>query len=296
MADNVEADAGSGGATFATDDIGSVHFPRTKITLGADGVNDGDVASGNPMPITGSISGTVTANLGTVDNAVLDAIAASVAGTLTADVTGQGDVPVTLDGEAVTVNLGATDNAVLDSIDDAVNGTINVNGTVTANLGSTDNTVLDTISGNTASALTYLDTLSSDLSAIFGYQQIISGNASIQYATTLYKNIDVDESEDQVQGSETYIVWLHVMNLSSSVRYLKLYNALATNVTVGTTVPDLTFPIPTTGDTNGAGFTVSIPNSLPFTTALTIAATTGLADNDSGAPGANEVIVNMGYL
>jgi hypothetical protein len=28
---------------------------------------------------------------------------------------------------------------------------------------------------------------------------------------------------------------------------------------------------------------------------LTIAATTGVADNDSGAPGANEVVVAMGY-
>jgi hypothetical protein len=33
------------------------------------------------------------------------------------DATGQGDVPITLDGEEVTVNLGATDNAVLDNID-----------------------------------------------------------------------------------------------------------------------------------------------------------------------------------
>jgi hypothetical protein len=33
------------------------------------------------------------------------------------DATGQGDVPITLDGEEVTVNLGATDNGVLDNID-----------------------------------------------------------------------------------------------------------------------------------------------------------------------------------
>ena len=35
MADNVTADAGSGGAVFATDDIGSVHYPITKVTIGA---------------------------------------------------------------------------------------------------------------------------------------------------------------------------------------------------------------------------------------------------------------------
>lgn len=37
MADNVEAASGSGGATFATDDISSVHYPRGKLSLGADG-------------------------------------------------------------------------------------------------------------------------------------------------------------------------------------------------------------------------------------------------------------------
>lgn len=65
MADNVEADAGSGGATFATDDISSVHYPRNKIVIGADGVNDGDISAANPMPVKGT--GTAgTANSGVV--------------------------------------------------------------------------------------------------------------------------------------------------------------------------------------------------------------------------------------
>lgn len=52
MADNVTLDPGSGGSTIAADDISSVFYPRSKITLGADGVNDGDVSSANPMPVT----------------------------------------------------------------------------------------------------------------------------------------------------------------------------------------------------------------------------------------------------
>lgn len=51
MADNVTANSGSGGATFATDDISSVHYPRTKLIHGADGVNDGDVSTANPLPV-----------------------------------------------------------------------------------------------------------------------------------------------------------------------------------------------------------------------------------------------------
>lgn len=52
-ADNVTADPGAGGATFATDDIGGVHFPRTKIIIGVDGTNSGDISGLNPMPVTG---------------------------------------------------------------------------------------------------------------------------------------------------------------------------------------------------------------------------------------------------
>ena len=49
MADNILTPAS--GATVATDDIAGVHYPRTKLTLGADGVNDGDISEANPMPV-----------------------------------------------------------------------------------------------------------------------------------------------------------------------------------------------------------------------------------------------------
>lgn len=51
MADNVTANPGTGGPTFATDDIGGVHYPRTKLAVGADGVAV-DVSAAAPLPIT----------------------------------------------------------------------------------------------------------------------------------------------------------------------------------------------------------------------------------------------------
>jgi hypothetical protein len=39
------------GAVVATDDIGGFQHQRVKFTLGADGVNDGDVSAANPMPV-----------------------------------------------------------------------------------------------------------------------------------------------------------------------------------------------------------------------------------------------------
>ena len=50
MADNVSITPGSG-ATAAADDIGGVLYQRIKLVHGADGVNDGDVAAGNPLPV-----------------------------------------------------------------------------------------------------------------------------------------------------------------------------------------------------------------------------------------------------
>ena len=74
MADNTELNvpgSGSGGGdVIASDDIGTVKYQRIKLIHGADGVNDGDVSSANPLPVDGSgvtqpVSGTVTANAGT---------------------------------------------------------------------------------------------------------------------------------------------------------------------------------------------------------------------------------------
>ena len=49
MADNVTITPGSG-ASVAADDIGGVLYQRVKLIEGADGVNNGDVSSSNPLP------------------------------------------------------------------------------------------------------------------------------------------------------------------------------------------------------------------------------------------------------
>lgn len=53
MADNTVLPAGTAdGDTYASDDISGVKYQRVKLVLGADGVNGGDVASSNPLPIS----------------------------------------------------------------------------------------------------------------------------------------------------------------------------------------------------------------------------------------------------
>jgi hypothetical protein len=122
-------------------------------------------------------------------------------------------------------------------------------------------------------------------------------NAATSGGATPYRNIDVDESEDEVKASAGQIYWVSAMNMTASVLYLHFYNATAANVTVGTTTPTLTFPVPTLATTNGAGFKLPMPVGTAFSTAITIACTTDAAGTASpiAGPAANGCIVNMGY-
>lgn len=172
MADNFVANAGSGGSTFAADDISSVLHPRVKVEWGADGVA-GDASVANPLPV---------------------------------QVVGQA-----------------------------------------------------------------------------------AGGASI------FRSIDLDESEEEVKATAGTVYGVWFSNLATSTRFLKLYNATAANVTVGTTTPVITLALPGNATDDISGM-ISIPQGIVFGTAICAAATTGIADNDTGAPSANDVIVNIFYV
>lgn len=79
MVDNITAKAnvGDGTEVIATDEIGGVHFPRTKLVIGADGSNDGDVSASNPMPVEGTVE------LGATSLAALENVTATVTGSAT---------------------------------------------------------------------------------------------------------------------------------------------------------------------------------------------------------------------
>lgn len=128
MADNIDVTPGVG-KTVAADEIAGALHQRVKITVGADGTNDGDVSSANPLPITDSAN---EALLTTID-ADTSSIA-TYAGTIAGDTT-------SIDSKITACNTGA------------------IAGTVTANLSATDNAVLDTIDA-------VLDTIKTDTAAI----------------------------------------------------------------------------------------------------------------------------------
>ena len=115
-------------------------------------------------------------------------------------------------------------------------------------------------------------------------------SASAIDGASIYKTLDLDETEEDVKTSAGNLYGFVMTNVAASTRYVKFYNATAANVTVGTTTPVMTVAIPT-----GSGVAQSFPFGIPFSTAICVAATTGVADNDSGAPGANDVICTFFY-
>lgn len=75
MPDNVVSNPGSGGPTWATDEIGGVHYPRMKIAHGADGAAV-DASAANPLPVVQT--GTTALPTGAATDAAVVAVGAAV--------------------------------------------------------------------------------------------------------------------------------------------------------------------------------------------------------------------------
>jgi hypothetical protein len=120
------------------------------------------------------------------------------------------------------------------------------------------------------------------------------GGVNIRPASTgglsISTDIDLDETETEIKGGAGHIFGWYIYNDGDEEVYVKLYNATAANVIVGTTVPVVTLPIPA-----GSGANTFTDIGIAFGTAICAAATTAAATADTGAPAANQVIANFFY-
>ncbi len=112
---------------------------------------------------------------------------------------------------------------------------------------------------------------------------------------SVFRSLDLDETEEDVKTSAGCLYKLRITNRATTPVYVKIYNATAANVTVGSTTPIDTIEVPG----NATDHTVLTENfgglGLTFDTALSLAATTGFADADTGAPATNACIVSAYY-
>jgi hypothetical protein len=272
---------------------------QTVTVLEADGVTSTDVEVLGFGRQAAAASKSVAAS--TEDKAVLDAIAASLA--LLDNVTQTANAPVTTDTafvvaihpDSVNANgraAAASSAPVVLSNEDKValaDDAAFTPGTSNVNMAGfqADETATDSVDEGDAGAAR----MTLDRKQIVTLQPHTAGGLSI------FRSLDLDETEEDVKTSAGCLYKLRITNRTTSIRYVKLYNDTAANVIVGTTAPLDTIPVPAGGSADLA--TVITENfggvGLTFSAALSMAATTGFADNDTGAPGANDIIVSAYY-
>lgn len=291
MADNVTLNAGAGGAVIATDDDTTAHHQYVKMEWGGDGTFTKVSTGAGAVPIQDG------GNSLTVDNGGTFAVQAAQSGTWTVQPGNTANTTAwKVDGSAVT---------------QPVSGTVSVTGVATSAKQDTAQTALDAIKtaveildNTVAGTELQVDVLTMPTTAVSqsGTWTVQPGNTAntTPWLTTptpatsgglsIYRTIDLDESEEEVKASAGQLFGWYLYNAAASARYLKFYNATAANTTVGTTAPVLTIPVAA-----GAAANVEFSNGIAFGTAISAAVTTGLADNDTGAPAANDFIINILY-
>lgn len=131
--------------------------------------------------------------------------------------------------------------------------------------------------GNTANTTPWLVTQTPSTS---GGASTYSGNVTTAGAGAGTGGVAVDASPGQIYGYAIY-------NGNASVCYFDAYDQTQALTNLGTTVPKLAIGIPANGGAN-----ISMPNGIPFATAITISATTTRAGSTACATGLD---INVWY-
>ena len=250
-----------GTAGSASSDVISVQGIASMTALKVDG-----------SAVTQPVSGTVSI---TTNSAVNVAQINGVAPTMGNGASGTGVQRVTIANDSTgQVALAAGSNTI---------------GALTANQSVNLNQVAGSsiATGNGAASGSVRVTVANDSTGQIGLVPLTAGGLSISRTISA-----ASTNATSVKGSAGQVYAIHVINTNAAVRYLKIYNK-ASSPTVGTDTPVLTFPIPASA--TGAGFVLSTEMGIAFGTGIAFAVTTGVADSDTGAVGANEIVINLLY-
>jgi len=105
----------------------------------------------------------------------------------------------------------------------------------------------------------------------------------------IYRNLDLDETGVLVEAGDHLLYGYYVYNAATSARYVKFYDK-ATAPSIADT-PLMTCSVPA-----GSGANLASANGISFALGIGLRATTGVADNNVGAPAANDVVINLWYV
>lgn len=332
MSDGTTLNPGAAGDKIATDDLGAVGKAQwVKLMDGTDGGTDvipGTAASGlrvDPGPVSVADGGALPAKglqIGGTDGSVFQVLSVDSAGRPNVNINGAVDTELPAaaalaDGAAnpTAPAVGAFGLLWNGATWDRAPGAAATG--LLANLKALNGTTVDTNSGS-KSAGTQRVVLATDQPALTAALKVdpsavtspvsLASLPALAAGSALAGRVNVDPqtangltpskvisaastNATSVKGSAGQVYTILVTNTNAAVRYLKLYDK-ATAPTVGTDVPKWTIPIP--GNTAGAGVAIDISNGLAFAVGIGLALTTGVADADTGAVAANEIVVNLG--
>ncbi len=125
-----------------------------------------------------------------------------------------------------------------------------------------------------------------------------SSISSASYGVTSYRNTALSNAAQAVKASAGNIFSVQIINTNPSAVFVKLYDIAAASVVVGTSAVKRTLLCPG-GSLANPGYVYLHGDALPlfsnFGTAIAVAATANLADNDTAAPTA-AINVNIIYV
>lgn len=249
--------------------IGNVDL-ASAIPAGTNNIGDVDVLSLPALPAG-------TNNIGDVD------VASSALPTGASTATNQTTIIGHLDG---VEGLLTTIDADTGTLAGAVSGTemqVDVVGALPAGTNA-----IGKLAANSGVDIGDVDVTSisagSNLIGDVGIQARASGGLSIA------RDLDLDETELEIKASAGQLFGWYLYNDGAADVSVKLYNATAANVTVGTTTPVMTLTLPA-----GSAANLLSPIGIVFDTGICAAAVTEVADNGTTAPAANQVVANFFY-
>ena len=288
MADNVAISQGTG-TDIATDQVTGTleHCQIVKLAYSADGVKTLVTVDANGMLVdlggNNNVtvdSGAITATLAAETTKVIGTINVAAAQTITA--TG----PVTdTELRATPVPVSGTVTATGPLTDTEIRATaLPISGTVTATGPITDTEIRATaLPVSLASVPSHAVTNAGTFATQATPTTATSGGPTtyhlVSAATTNLTNIKA--SAGQLYG------W-YIYNSNAAARKVAFHNVSGAP-TAGAAIY-FTLVIPATSGAN-----VFIPHGIPFDTGIAISTVTGLADNDTAAVAANDLIINLWY-
>lgn len=112
--------------------------------------------------------------------------------------------------------------------------------------------------------------------------------------STIYRLISAaSTNSNNIKSSAGQLYGFIITNINASARFVKLYNK-ASAPTIGTDTPVMTLQIP--GNSSGSGMVAAeFVSGIAFGTGIGIGITANVADTDTTAISANDVIVNLFY-